>query len=299
MSLLSRLFLGVTSLWAVNAQAQEVEPTDYQTYTYFDSSRVKLALDLFLPELETDTLTPLVIFLHGGGFAGGERAHGHDLGRYLRTRGVATASISYTLYMQGKDFSCGGVTSEKVKAIQLAASELWQATAFILNRTEEWSIDSAQIFIAGSSAGGEAVLHAAFWDRSIMQYYHQALPPDFRYAGVISGAGAIMDINLIDTESQIPVFAFHGDEDPLVPYRTAAHHYCPPNSTGWLMFFGSETICRQLQALDGIAQLVTFRGGGHEYAGYFFNREQHRIYSFIERVLSGERFVEFRVGKNY
>ena len=299
MSLLSRLFLGVTSLWAVNAQAQEVDSTDYLTYTYFDSSRVKLELDLFLPELDLDTLTPLVIFLHGGGFAGGERAHGHDLGRYLRTRGVATASISYSLYMKGKDFSCGGVTSEKVKAIQLAASELWHATAFMLDRTEEWAINPEQIFIAGSSAGGEAVLHAAYWDRAGMQYYYPALPSDFKYAGVISGAGAIMDINLITAETMMPTFLFHGDIDDLVPYRTAAHHYCPPNSTGWLMFFGSETICRHLQAMDGTAQLITFRGGGHEYAGHFFNQEQHRIYSFIERVLSGEKFVEFRVGKNY
>ena len=99
---------------------------DFKSYNYFQYDTISLDLDLFLPK--TDTITPLVIYVHGGGFSGGDRTGGHNLAKYLVAQGVACASISYTLYMKGKNFSCEGITSEKVKAIQIAASQLWNAT---------------------------------------------------------------------------------------------------------------------------------------------------------------------------
>jgi acetyl esterase/lipase len=192
--------------------------------------------------------------------------------------------------MEDKSFGCNGILSEKVKAIQIAASQLWLATAFLGEYHDQLSIDTNQIFIAGSSAGAETVLHAAHWDRGQMQLFEQALAPDFQYAGIIAGAGAIMDLNLIKSGNMIPTMLFHGNADDLVPYGIAAHHYCPPDSPGWLMLFGSMAIAEHLQELGESCQLTSFLGGGHSFAGAYFYQDQEPVADFIDQVLAGESF---------
>lgn len=285
------LLLAVVWLTSV-MQAQ-----DPFTFTYFSNDTISLELDLFVPENKTDELTPLVIYVHGGGFSQGDRYAGYELARYLNSRNIACATISYTLYMKDKSFGCDGILSEKIKAIQIAASQLWHATDFVIEHQGHFQIDTSQIFISGSSAGAETVLHAAYWDRLQMQYFDPVLFPSFKYAGVIAGAGAIMDLNLITSESKIPTMLFHGDADPLVPYGVASHHYCPPDASGWLMLFGSHAIANHLMDLGGCCQLTTFLEGDHSYAGAYFYQDQKPVADFINRILAGETFNHFETHK--
>ena len=270
------------------AQVKPNQPS--HTLSYFSNDSISLELDLFLPEQGSVEPVPLLLFVHGGGFSGGDRFGVYDLAKVLTDRGVACAAISYTLYMEDKSFGCDGILSEKVRAIQIAASQLWHATAFMMGQSERFHIDTTMIFIAGSSAGAETVLHAAHWDRKQMQVFDPALSTDFKYAGLISGAGAIMDLNLITRDNMIPTFVFHGDADDLVPYGVAAHHYCPPNSSGWLMLFGSHAVAQHMQELGGTCQLTSFIGGDHSFAGAYFYQDQQPVADFIDRVLSGESF---------
>ena len=274
-----------------------IQAQDPFTFTYFTNDTISLELDLFVPEKETDELTPLLIYVHGGGFSQGDRYAGYELARYLNSRNIACATISYTLYMKDKSFGCDGILSEKIKAIQIAASELWHATDFVIKHYDHFQIDTSQIFISGSSAGAETVLHAAHWDRQQMQFFDSVLFPSFKYAGVIAGAGAIMDLNLITSESMIPTMLFHGDADPLVPYGVASHHYCPPDASGWLMLFGSHAIAKHLMDLGGTCQLTTFREGDHSYAGAYFDQDQKPVADFIKRILAGETFNQFETLK--
>lgn len=265
---------------------------DLVTITYAKLPDGELDLDLYLPPNTDNSRTPLVIFVHGGGFSGGTRGGGKELGQFLSMRGVAVASISYTLYMKGRtqDWGCDGILTEKIKAIQLAANETWLATQFLLRKADTYKIDPEKIFLAGASAGAETVLHAAYWDRSVMQLIDHNLNADFRYAGVISGAGAIMDINLITEKNAVPTMLFHGDQDPIVPYATAAHHYCPTNASGWLMLFGSRSIARHLADMDRSYLLSTSIGGGHAFCIYYFRQEMDLIATFIEQVNGGTTF---------
>lgn len=262
----------------------------YATLTYFETDSFALQLDLFLPETPSPALKPLLIYVHGGGFSGGERAGGHKLCAYLSEKGIAAATITYTLYMKDKSFSCDGILSEKIQAIRLAANQLWQATAFLTAQADKYGIDPSKIFIAGSSAGAETVLHAAFWDRSVMQLYGDPLPRRFQYAGLIGGAGAIMDMNGITPKTAIPALLFHGTVDPLVPYGTAAHHFCDTDATGWLMLFGSHSIYERYSDIGADVELHSFCGGGHGFAGAYFYQKQERVADFINRVLNGAHF---------
>jgi len=268
-----------------------------QTLTYFKNDTLQLDLDLYLPNKKDSGKLPLMIFVHGGGFAGGERQNNAAFCKFLSERGFAAATITYTLYMKGKNFSCGGVLPEKIKAINFAVNDLWLATSYFLKNQEKFKIDPERIFISGSSAGGEAVLHASYWNREVMKMYDHNLPDTFKYAGLVSGAGAIMDLNLITDNNLIPMFFFHGNGDGTVPYGTAAHHYCKTDASGWLMLFGSYSIYNHAISKNGSAALYTYCGGGHEYSGWLFEKEQQKVVDFLYGVMAGQKIQSHTIVK--
>jgi dienelactone hydrolase len=272
---------------------------DFKTITYFVNDTTKLELDLFIPKGKSkakDKL-PLLIHVHGGGFAVGDRKDGHVICKEAAKNGYAAASITYTLYMKGKKFSCDGVLTQKVRAFQIAANQLWQATLFFIKNSEKYNIDTNKIFISGSSAGAETALHAAFWDRKIMSIYPVQLPDSFKYAGLISGSGALMDVNLITKQNLIPVMFFHGSCDPTVPYATASHHLCPTNSSGWMMLFGSYSLYNHIIGLNGSTHLYTYCNGGHEYSDELFSKQPSETIAFIKSVLAGEKMQSHTIIK--
>jgi len=268
-----------------------------ETIKYIDTDSVQLKMDLFLPKKanENKFLSPLVIFVHGGGFSDRNRKDGHNLAKFLQEKDIATATIDYSLYMQDKDYGCNGITSEKIKAIQIVANEVWQATSFLLKQSDSLKINKRQIFLAGTSAGAESALHAAFWDRTQMKMDNHNLPIDFKYAGIIAGAGAVMDLNLITKDNKIPLFLFHGDKDETVPYAAGSHRKCPPNATGWLLLFGSQSIAKHMQNLNGSCQLFTIKNGTHSDGDTYFYYEQNYVKRFIDDVILGDPFIRYEV----
>lgn len=267
----------------------KISASDFVTLNYLHTKTDSLDLDLFLPANTQNQKMPLVIFVHGGGFAGGDRPGGHSLGKYLAQKGIATATITYTLYMKNKDFGCNGILTEKIKAIQYGVTNLWEATKFLIANAEKYNLNTKQIFIAGTSAGAETVLHAAYWTSS-MALFGGGLDAGFKYAGIISGAGAIMDLNLIRPENVIPAMFIHGDKDPVVPYATAPHHSCDCNASGWLMLFGSKSIYQHMKNLKANSILYTFSGKDHSVAGNYLYDNQKPVYEFIERIINNKKF---------
>lgn len=259
------------------------------TEVYFQNDSLTLEVDIFEPSESSNTKRPLFLYVHGGGFSGGNKTAGHAISQYLADKGLVAASIQYTLYMKDKNFSCGGITSEKVKAIQISANQLKMATLFFIENADKYNIDPNQIFIAGASAGAECILHAAYWDDQTMNMYGKPWPEGFRYAGMIASSGAIMDLNLIQKDNAIPTLLSHGTCDAAVPYGTAAHHYCPVTATGWLMLFGSHSIYEHLVDLNQAAQLYSYCMGSHDYYSHLFKNQKEEVYQFIESTLQEQR----------
>ena len=102
---------------------------------------------------------PELLYVHGGGFAGGRRdLPDHlDFCERMAKRGYVTATMSYTLVMKGKSFGCDRPANEKVKTFLLTARDISRATRFILNRQRDLRIDQSKIILLGSSAGAEAI----------------------------------------------------------------------------------------------------------------------------------------------
>lgn len=266
-----------------------------RTVIYYADGNNQLSMDVFINDQSSETKRPVFIYIHGGGFAGGERTAGYPICEFLADKGYFAVTISYTLYMKDKSFSCDGILSEKIKAIRYGVNDLWVATAWLIEHAGEYNLDTSNIFIGGSSAGAETVLHAAFWPYDMMNWSTVKLPPGFKYAGVVSGAGAIMDLNLITSNNIIPVMMFHGNCDNLVPYGTAAHHFCSPASPGWLMLFGSGSIYQHIEELGGSAKLYTYCGGGHEYSNVLFEHDMDFLLTFLTQAGNGKLLSEHHI----
>lgn len=274
------LWLSIIFIYSISiSKAQE-----FKTFTYFKNDSISLDLDIFLLQEKQKQKSPVFIFIHGGGFSAGVRSSGHDLCKYLSNNNIAAATVTYTLYMKDQSFSCDGILTEKVKAIQIAANQMWAATNFLIQKADELNLDTTLIFIGGNSAGAETSLHAAYWNRNEMTILDHGLSSNFKYAGMAVGSGAIMDLNFITKETAIPSLLFHGDEDKLVPYDIAAHHYCKPTAPGWLMLFGSYSVHKHLGELGAYSELYTYSKTGHECSSWIYERHPDYIVNFISCV---------------
>ncbi len=106
-------------------------------------------LDLW--KAKSDKPTPLVIFIHGGGFRGGSKDNldGRFLDLALKA-GISVASINYRL-SQHAPFP--GPMLDGARAVQ-----------FLRTKVKEWNLDPKRIAAMGSSAGAGISLWIAFHD---------------------------------------------------------------------------------------------------------------------------------------
>ena len=185
---------------------------------------------------------PCVMFVFGGGFAGGVRDAGKYLAYFerLASEGYDVVSIDYRLGM--RDVHNPGVV-EAVAAfrntVDMAVEDLYDATRFVVEHSADWNIDPSKIVASGSSAGAITVLQA---ENGICNRTDAAkrLPENFNYGGVVSFAGAIFSMSgRPDWKSApCPMLLFHGTADRNVPYRKGA--------VLGVGFYGSATIAEQL-----------------------------------------------------
>ena len=136
------------------------------------------------------------------------------------------------------------------------------------------------IFVGGASAGAITTLNLAFMTNETRPEYTRsgflrpdlgnidgsgnAIKTDFRIRGVVDMWGAMPDTTMLRGRN-IPILAFHGDADDIVPYN---HDY-PFGIAGVLKtllverMFGSSCIVDRAIKLGHKAHLVTFSGLKH------------------------------------
>jgi acetyl esterase/lipase len=138
-----------------------IEARFVANYPY--GTKERNVFDIWLPV--TSEPTPLVIYVHGGGFTSGDKSFVHtgDSGhnstypqdiRVLLSEGVAFAAINYTLLLsQNEDVGVDKCLMDITRAIQFLRSE-----------HELFNIDPERIALAGNSAGAGASLWVATSD---------------------------------------------------------------------------------------------------------------------------------------
>ena len=173
---------------------------------------------LYLPEgyAEREEKWPLLLFLHGAG----ER--GDDL-TLVKQHGPAK------LIAQGRSFPFIVVTP------QVPAGERWKPhvlTSLLDEIVASHRVDEDRIYVTGLSMGG-------FGTWELIQSEHDR----FAAAAPVCGGGAPY---LICTVGRLPVWAFHGGDDNVVPLQR------------------SEEMVEALAACGGDVQLPVYPDTGHD-----------------------------------
>jgi len=275
-----------------------------QTLTYFNDGRDKLELDLYLPDIQdTEKRIPLILYVHGGGFSGGNRLDPliSKMAEEMNTSGYAFASISYRLLMKGKSFGCDQPAHQKIMVFQQSMIDVRRATAYLISRQNDFKLDMSNVILAGSSAGAEAILHTAYWSTANLPAEALVLSADFRYAGIISMAGALIDPVMITAENALPSLFFHGTCDALVPFDIRSHRLCSPGQSGYLLLHGAGELKTRHIQLNKPIYLVTYMNGGHEYASLPMETERDRMLEFIKKDVLGKEkrqsYVQIQLDK--
>lgn len=237
----------------------------------------------------TDGLRPCMIFVFGGGFAGGERNREMYMRYYdfLAGNGIDVVAIDYRLGLKDVDpeavSDVKGMIGIMKNAVDMAVEDLYSATLFVLDHADEWSVDTSRIMISGSSAGAITVLQA---ENGVCNSTAAAsvLPADFRYAGVVSCAGAIFSTSGKPRwdRTPAPMLLFHGNADCNVPYKRA--------SLMGVGYYGSDIIVRQLDKLASPYYFYSAQCVDHSLAVTPLEDQLDLILQFInEYVFEGRR----------
>ena len=226
----------------------------------------------------------VLLFAFGGGFKGGDKAYRGYISffHFLARQGFVVVSTNYRTQL--KDLQASEIQSPidfmqvLQQAIDTAVTDFYGATSFILSQHDAWKINPRQIIACGSSAGAITALQAAYYTFNEAELSRQ-LPDTFRYAGVISFAGAILDSHAPTWKNiPCPMLLFQGRADNIVPFQQAT---LAPYGGLW----GSESIAESLKAAKASYQFHIVENAGHEIADLPLHRNQYDIMSFITRQI--------------
>ena len=263
----------------------ETSKVETQTYAVKDGEELKL--DIYRPDNDTARLRPLIVFMHGGGFGGGSRSSEGEVkfAESAAKKGYVAVQISYRLTRKGQSFGCDFEAAGKIETFKAAAEDFMDAVDFMLRHNKKYRIDRSKIIVGGSSAGAEAVLNAVY--NAPLMFERPEKYKDIKFSGVFSLAGAIVDARYITKENAVPGVFFHGTQDNLVPYATAAHHLCDPAAPGYLILDGPATIIEKLKEFDSSYLLYTFEGGKHEHSNMPIDHFPE-VFDFFADVFLGD-----------
>jgi acetyl esterase/lipase len=220
-----------------------------------------LHLDLYLPKSGAGPF-PAVVYVHGGGWRGGNRNQFARHAAHMATLGFAGATIQYRLSGQAK--------------YPAAFEDVQAAVRWLRKNAAEYRIDPGRIGAAGGSAGGhlvallgtradpEARVQAVAAFNPVLDFVSLGPKSASKAEGAISsflGAAYSERPDLWKEASPIehiskqtaPMLLLHGTADATVPYSQ------------------SEDMLKRLRAAKVPAELFTAPGAGHG----FFNSEPH------------------------
>jgi acetyl esterase/lipase len=109
-------------------------------------------------QAKSDWPTPLVLFIHGGGWQNGDKSglSGAAIQRYLDA-GISVAAINYRFVKQA--------VAEKVEPpVKAPLHDAARALQLIRSKAREWNLDKKRVGATGGSAGACSSLWLAFHD---------------------------------------------------------------------------------------------------------------------------------------
>jgi len=220
-------------------------------------------LDVYLPAAVHPDSTPIVLYVHGGGWFAGNKDEAPDWASFLSEAGCAFVSINYRLTHTAENF-----------ILRHQIEDIGAAIAFALRQAHAWGVSATRTAIMGASAGAHlALLYTYAFDA------RRAVKAAISFCGVldlterrlrVADAGADMGGVTIGTlvswllgqdyardpakwrdaspithisRSVVPTFLLHGKADEIVPYQQSVR--------AWELL-RSHGVSSELELLDNV-----------------------------------------------
>ncbi|MFN3998760.1 prolyl oligopeptidase family serine peptidase [Algoriphagus sp.] len=238
-------------------------------------SDLRQKMDVYLPAGRTQSDTPLLIYIHGGGWIDGDKSEFLQVKPILEKEfpGYAFVSLNYRLY----DFATGrnGIPDQE--------QDIISAFNFIESKLPTWNI-SDDFIISGASAGGHlALLHAYKNNTSDIKAAVVFFPPtdlielfpfsNFTSLGLTALLGgtpstaraaylASSPTSHIDSKD-VPTIFFHGNLDTVVPISQ------------------SQLLEQKLKSADVRHKFTLVQGQGHGFTSETYTASLREAKEFI------------------
>ena len=240
-------------------------------------------MDIYTPDGDTEINRPLILFIHGGSFYGGDKSSVdcQDFCKEFAKKGYVTASVNYRLVSLINIASFLANHDEQYEEVLKATADVKAAIRyfrkdFATNNT--YKIDPNTIFVGGYSAGAITAIHLAYIDDVSdlptnpldIQAVANSLggiegdAGNFGYSssvsGVINFAGGINTLNWLDADDE-PLVSCQGDADQTVSYN------CGPGlgNPSVLTICGTGELHPQADLVGVINDKLVFSGEGHSW----------------------------------
>ncbi len=239
-----------------------------------------LFIDIYKPVGDNNTLRPMILFIHGGGFSGGNYKDVTNQAKAFAQRGYVAATASYRLGffrpVIPDQYPWALDKAEPERAAYRAMQDIKGAVRYLKGRNKADSADVLNFFIGGFSAGAITSLNVAFVNDnkfrpascdSINSVVYQGINykrpalgsvegtlhlnrHNTSVRGVLNYFGAVADTAVLET-ARPAVFNYHQLGDPVVPAGINRPFYGIGLgiSDNWPMLYGSTIISRRLKAL--------------------------------------------------
>jgi acetyl esterase/lipase len=197
----------------------------------------------FPPASDARARRPVMLWIHGGAFLGGDKKDDQQMFNTLVARGYVVASVNYRMV------TAGGIAAlESIKPAIVAAEDARAAIRYLRMKADEWRLDADRFVVGGDSAGGitadfigftknyndgesgnpgydsavNAVLHVSGAMQDLAFCISGGKAPDYTPSGcVVNSINKGGDLTDDISAGDVPVAMLHGTADTTVPYISA------------------------------------------------------------------------------
>lgn len=294
-SALTKLFVAFGVLWLAGNVARSAEIVLEENITYGKAGDTELKLDLARPQ--GNGPFPAIVFIHGGGWSGGNRQAYRGQIQEAARRGYVAVTISYRL-MKYDEAKKETTTADPIFPAQIHDAKA--AIRWVRANAEKYSVDPDRIGVTGGSAGGHLSLLVGLTDpasglegdsgNSDQSSRVQAVvnvfgPTDMAYCFEKSSVAWIFRLFMGGTPAEArnrynaaspityvsqddpPVLTLHGDQDALVPVEQA------------------RVLDEKMKAAGASHTLMVFEGQGHGFGGEDAKKAADATWEFFDRHL--------------
>jgi len=182
-----------------------------------DGAPVALKLDMYEPANDRASSRPAIVWVHGGGYIGGDKAAGPAviMAPIFAKLGYVFVSINYRFLTAHGCNATNGIAADCYAAAVGAIHDAQAAVRWLRANAAQYRIDSDRIGIGGESAGAITATGVGIYADQPGDSGNPGYASNVQ--GWVSISGGVPNGILVDS-SDAPGYLFSGTADTTVPY---------------------------------------------------------------------------------